>query len=177
MAKYSTQFKLDVIQQCLQGEAGIKAIASEHGLHHSMIKHWRNLYAAHGQAGLEKKSTRYPAERRLQVLEHMWANRLSYRQSAAVFNIRSPSCLPIWERCYHSGGIDALMPRQRGKPKKMPTSQPPQPQPHVDDASRSREELLAEVNFLRMENAYLKKLKALVQQQQEQRTTARKKRK
>ena len=58
----------------------------------------------------------------------------------------------------------------------MPTSQPPQPQPHVDDATRSREELLAEVNFLRMENAYLKKLKALVQQQ-EQQTTARKKRK
>jgi len=46
----------------------------------------------------------------------------------------------------------------------------------VDDATRSREELLAEVNFLRMENAYLKKLKALVQQQ-EQQTTARKKRK
>lgn len=176
MAKYSTQFKLAVIQQCLQDEVGIKAIASEHGLHHSMIKHWRNLYAAHEQTGLEKRSTHYPAERRLQVLEHMWANRLSYRQTAAVFNIRGPSCIPIWERNYHNGGIDALMPRKRGKPKKMSTSQPPHPQPHVDNAPRSREELLAEMNFLRRENAYLKKLNALVQQQ-EQRTTVRKKRK
>jgi transposase len=47
----------------------------------------------------------------------------------------------------------------------------------VDDETRTREELLAEVNFLRMENAYLKKLKALVQQQRERQTTARKKRK
>ena len=176
MAKYSTQFKLDVVQQCMRGEAGVQTIARQRGLDQAMVRHWLNLFNLHGQAGLSKKFTHYPAERRLQVLEHLWANQLSYRQTAAVFNIRNPSCIPAWERCYHSGGIDALRPRQRGRPTKMPTSQPPQPQPHVDDATRSREELLTEVNFLRMENAYLKKLKALVQQQ-EQQTTARKKRK
>jgi transposase len=37
----------------------------------------------------------------------------------------------------------------------------------VDDALRSREDLLAEVNQLRMENAYLKKLGALVQATQQ----------
>jgi transposase len=177
MSKYSAQFKLDVIQRCLQGDAGVRAVSSQYGLDNSMVRHWLNLYGAHGQAGLEKKFTHYPAERRLQVLEHMWAHKLSYRQTAAVFNIRSAACIPIWERCYHSGGIDALMPRQRGKPKQMPITQPPPPASHVDDETRSREELLAEVNFLRMENAYLKKLKALVQQQREQQTTARTKRK
>jgi len=177
MAKYSTQFKLTVVQQCLLGEVGVKAIARKHGLDHSTVRRWSDLYAAHGQAGLVKKFTHYPAERRLQILEHMWANELSYRQTAAVFNIRSAACIPVWERCYHSGGVDALKPRQRGKPKKMPDPQPLLPQPHVDDETRTREELLAEVNFLRMENAYLKKLKALVQQQREQQTTARKKRK
>ena len=35
-----------------------------------------------------------------------------------------------------------------------------------DDPNRSREELVAEVNHLRMENAYLKKLRALVLAQQ-----------
>jgi transposase len=34
------------------------------------------------------------------------------------------------------------------------------------DADRSREELIAELNELRMENAYLKKLDALVQARQ-----------
>jgi len=177
MAKYSMQFKLDVIQQCLRGEAGAKTTARQYGIHHSMVEHWLSLYNVHGQAGLEKKFTHYPVERRLQVLEHMWANKLSYRKTAAVFNIRGGKCISLWERCYHSGGIDALKPRQRGKPKNMPTPQSPQPVTHVDDETRSREELLAEVNFLRMENAYLKKLKALVQQQQEQQTTVQKKHK
>src|SRR5471032_798654 len=40
-----------------------------------------------------------------------------------------------------------------------------------------REQLIAEVNHLRMKVAYLKKLRALVQAQQQQRTNARKKRK
>jgi len=76
-----------------------------------------------------------------------------------------PGVLPKWERCYHSGGLDALAPRQLGRPKKMPELPPPKPKAPADDDTRTREELLAEVNHLRMENAYLKKLKALVQQQ------------
>jgi transposase len=40
------------------------------------------------------------------------------------------------------------------------------PTPSDDDEKRSREELLAELQHLRMENAYLKKLRALVQAQQ-----------
>jgi transposase len=39
----------------------------------------------------------------------------------------------------------------------------PKPDAPTDDDKRSREELLAEVNQLRMELAYLKKLEALVQ--------------
>ena len=104
----------------------------------------------------------------------MWVNELSFVQAATHFNIRSPGVIPTWERCYHSGGLDALTPRQRGRPKKMPEVPPPKPQAPADDDTRTREELLAEVNYLRMENAYLKKLKALVQQQP---TTAQKKRK
>ena len=38
--------------------------------------------------------------------------------------------------------------------------------PPPDDENRPRDELLAELNYLRMENAYLKKLQALVQAQQ-----------
>lgn len=55
-----------------------------------------------------------------------------------------------------------------------PDIKPPLP---PDGADHSREELVAEVNQLRMEVAYLKKLKALVQSQKQQRVTARKKRK
>jgi transposase len=45
----------------------------------------------------------------------------------------------------------------------MAASDTTKPDPVPDDDKRSREELLAEVNQLRMELAYLKKLEALVQ--------------
>jgi transposase len=58
-----------------------------------------------------------------------------------------------------------LMPRRRGRPPKMATSHPPQPQPSEDGApdERPREELLKEIEYLRAEVAYLKKLDALLQ--------------
>jgi transposase len=96
----------------------------------------------------------------------MWEDGLSYRQTAALFNIRNASCLSDWERRHKTGGIDALSPRRRGRPRSM--SEPPTPKEpdalHGDEA-KSREELLAELNHLRMENAFLKKLEALTQEQ------------
>ena len=112
------------------------------------------------------KRATFSASQKLEILQYMWVNQLSYMQAAAHFNIRSPGVIPGWERCYHSDGINALAPRQRGRPKKMPDLPPPKQKLPIDDDTRTREELLAEVNHLRMENAYLKKLKALVQQQQ-----------
>lgn len=40
------------------------------------------------------------------------------------------------------------------------------PETIPDDDKRSREDLVAELNHLRMENAYLKKLRALIQAKQ-----------
>lgn len=177
MTKYSEQFKLEVVQQYLSGTAGYKLVAELHGLSYSLLKKWVSLHRLHGVAGLAKKSSHYDAAFRLCVLQHMWDGELSYGQVAAVFNIRSPGSISQWERCYHSGGIDALIPRSRGKPNKMPSSHEPKPPLPPDGAERTRDELIAEVNHLRMEVAYLKKLQALVQAQQQQRATARKKRK
>ena len=47
----------------------------------------------------------------------------------------------------------------------MPKPPPSQPRTSPSDDTRNREELLAELGYLRMENAYLKKLKALTQAQ------------
>jgi transposase len=177
MTKYNEQFKRAVVQQYMSGTAGYKSVAQRHDLGHSTVRKWVAFHRRHGEAGLAKKFSHYSAAFRLSVLQHMWDNHLSYVQAAAEFNIRNAGSIGQWERSYHSGGIDALNPRVRGRPKKMPDSQPPKAQLPSDDESRTREELVAEVNHLRMEVAYLKKLRALVQAQQQLRTTARKKRK
>jgi len=177
MSKFSEEFKLRVVKQYLAGNAGYVVLARSYGIQKSHVSKWVAAYRQHGAAGVAKKFQHYNASYRLQVLHHMWDNGLSYAQTAAVFDIRSQGCLAAWERCYHEGGIEALSPRKRGKPPKMSNTQTPQPLLPGDDQNLTREELLAEINQLRMENAYLKKLDALIQSQQLQRSTVRKKRK
>ncbi len=138
MTKYTEQFKLAVVEHYSSGAAGYKTVAKQHGIDHKIVKRWVDLHRIHGAAGLAKKFNHYSAEFRLSVLQHMWNNQLSYGETATLFNIRSPGSLGIWERCYHSGGIDALSPRPRGKPKKMPDPKNTEPQLPTDDEKRTR---------------------------------------
>ncbi|MFC7651353.1 IS3 family transposase [Pseudoduganella danionis] len=161
MAKYTMQFKLEVVQRYQAEGIGFKSLGRLYGIDGAMVKRWIHLYQAHGESGLVKKFTGYGVEEKLAILQRMWDEEWSYTQTIAAFNIRSMASLRSWERCYHSGGIEALKPRARGRPKKMPESLPPDTQRSTDDETRTREELLAEVNHLRMEVAYLKKLPSL----------------
>jgi transposase len=165
MTKYDEQFKLNVVQQYLGGKGGIKSIAKRYGLAHAMVGRWIESFRAHGTDGLNKKFSHYSAGFKLSVLQHLWDNELSYGQAAVQFNIRNPSILSTWERSYRSGGLEALQPRPRGRPRKM-EAPPIKPETGPDDEKRSREDLVAELNHLRMENAYLKKLRALIQAKQ-----------
>ncbi len=168
MSKYSEAFKRRVVEYFRDGERSYKAVAAEFGIDHSAVRKWIALHAAHGLAGLTKKFSHYDADFKLSVLRRMWDDRLSRRQTAAIFNLRNAGCLSDWERRYERGGIDALASRRKGRPRSMPEPPPKTPGSTVsqDDDAKSREELLAELNHLRMENAYLKKLEALTKRPQ-----------
>ena len=167
MAKYSDEYKLTVVEQYLGGTDGLKTVGDQYGVKKGLLQEWIASYRVHGAVGLRKKYSHYSAEFKLSVLKHMWDNKLSCRETAAFFNLRGSSCLTTWERCYHSGGIEALEPRQRGRLRTMPDTGSKSP-PSPDEDKRSREDLLAELNHLRMENAYLKKVEALVRSKQAQ---------
>lgn len=164
MTKYDKQFKLKVVKQYLSGRTGIKALAHAHGLGHSMVRRWVSVYQQHDAAGLTKKFSHYSAQFKLSVLRRMWREELSYGKTAVIFDIRNPSSIGVWERQYHAGGADALASKPRGRPKKMTAPLPPKADtPRGPDQERTREELLEELEYLRAENAYLKKLDALIQ--------------
>ncbi len=167
MSKYTEEFKLSLVKRYFEGAEGYRAISQRQGIPETVLRRWIASYRVHGAEGLRKKFSHYNAKFKLSVLKHMWDNKLSYRETAALFNLRGSSCLTLWERCYHRGGIEALEPRQRGRPRIMPNtgSKPPS---SPDEDKRSREDLLAELNHLRMENAYLKKVEALVRSKQAQ---------
>lgn len=170
MSKYSSTFKQEVVSYHGDGKHSYREVGLHFGLDHSMVRRWVASHAAHGVAGLSRKHSHYDARFRLSVLERMWKDGLSRRQAAALFDIRSVGCLSVWERQYERGGLEALAPRRRGGSRSMvkpPVAPPPVTNTGGDgppsDEARSREELLAELAYLRMENAYLKKLEALTQ--------------
>jgi transposase len=88
---------------------------------------------------------------------------LSHRQAAALFNIRRFNIIGRWEQQYNQGGPDTLSWDSRGPHRKMTKNAQLQNGTQQADDARSRKELLDELRCLRMENTYLKKLRALVQ--------------
>lgn len=166
MTKYNEQFKQRIVDEYLAGGIGIESLAHRYRVGRSVVRRWVASYREHGSAGLRKKHVCYDAEFKLSVLQRMWPDELSYGQVSALFDIRGAGCVAGWERLYHEGGLDALSPRRRGRPRKMATSLPPQPTEPGTPDERSREELLKENEYLRAEVAYLKKLDALLAKKQ-----------
>lgn len=133
----------------------------------SSLRKWVAAYEVHGIDGIRRKSTiEYSQAFKLEVLQRMRVEALSYRHVAALFNIPRFDVIGAWENAYERDGPAGLASRRAGRSKQL--IKRPDSKPEItmqSDDKLSREELLAEVNSLRMENAYLKKLDALVQSQ------------
>ena len=173
--KYTKQFKQTVVQDYLSSHEGYRNVSRRHGMaNRSLLERWVAAYKIHGDAGLNPKRSRYDVDFKLSVLRHMWENRLSITETAAKFDIRRHSTVGDWERAYREGGVEALKPPPTTRVKKIviPTTKPAVP---AGEDKRSREELLAELDYLRMENAVLKKLEALVQARQKSATPKKRK--
>ena len=102
---------------------------------------------------------RYTGEFKQRVVETMQEEHLSYSEAARQFEVCNHHRVASWERIYLTEGPEGLYVERRGRgsagrPAKMP--------PKVE------EDLLAEVQRLRAENAYLKKLQALVHEEERQ---------
>ena len=96
---------------------------------------------------------RYTGEFKQMVVETMMKDKLSYRETAQQFEIPCHKRVAEWERIYLSEGAGGLYVDRRGRGSKGRPSKFPK---------EVEEDLLAEVQRLRAENAYLKKLQALV---------------
>lgn len=97
---------------------------------------------------------RYTPEFKIKVVETMRDEKLSYKETAGEFDIpQGDKTVANWERIYLEEGKEGLYIEHRGR---KSTGRPPKFKKEVE------EDLIAEVQRLRAENAYLKKLNALV---------------
>ena len=100
-----------------------------------------------------KPHNRYTPEFKKMVIETMRADHLGYLETAQRFDIPGHERIRQWERIYLEEGPEGFAIERRGR---KSTGQPRKLSSEVEA------DLIAENQRLRMENAYLKKLQALV---------------
>ncbi len=100
-----------------------------------------------------RPNKKYTGEFKQEVVETMWRDKLSHSEVERLYDLPRNRAAS-WERIYLEEGVEALYIERRGRANKGNVSKKLKPE--------VEEDLLAEVQRLRAENAYLKKLNALV---------------
>jgi transposase len=157
--KHDFEFRLRIVESVIRGRHTSRSISREVGISKSMVERWVSFYRHYGVDGLRPISNRYSAEFRLKVVKTIKDEPLSLFQASLRFKIPSVSTLWSWVRIYESEGPERLAKLQKGRPPIMPRK-PKKP-------LTREEQLLEELADLRAENAYLKKLQALIQSENE----------
>ena len=159
MSKYSKEFKLEVVEYCIKQHHGYNDAAKHFNIPSSTpILEWVRKYKERGPEGLlRNQKSSYDGQFKQNVVEYMHNNHLSATETAIKFNLGNHDVVGKWERIYYEEGPQALYKERRGRPREM-SSKPKKKK--LDN----EEDLIEEVQRLRMENEYLKKLNALVQE-------------
>ncbi|EBC1278396.1 IS3 family transposase [Salmonella enterica] len=159
MAKFTLEFKKEVSEKYLEDELSLKSVARMYDISPCTVRKWAYAYREHGIGVLTGKKGRYSADFKLMVVKEVVDDCFSVRETAVKHGIPAFGTVCTWLEKYRKHGEDAFT-RKNKKiipvPDKSVTPVPPLPA--LIDVERE------ELEQLRVENAYLKKLKALVQQ-------------
>lgn len=134
-------------------------LAEQFNVSSRQIRYWAQVFAIHGSKAFTGNERSPPAKYKFSVLQKMWTNNWSLGHTSAFFNLASPGILFKWNKDYANYGMSGLEPRKKGRVLKKPkikSSDKPAEQ-------MSDKELREELEYLRAENAVLKKLEALAQ--------------
>ena len=160
MSKISLEEKLKAVQRVQDGMSQSMS-AKIAGCSKNLVHQWCFLYEKQGIQGLSMKHRSYSGDFKCSVIKYMHENHLSCYETAAHFGIPSKTQVAKWERIYYEEGPQALYRDNRGRKSKMSSDKLRKKKPINKE---TEEDLIAEVQRLRMENEYLKKLNALVQE-------------
>ena len=119
----------------------------------------KSIYSLWGRRVNSKKTKEvYSVHFKLDVLHFMKRTGASYQETANSFGIREPSIIANWNRAFNKEGVEGLKSKSKGRPS---MSKQPKKKKPKDNGTMSKEQALERENeLLRLENAYLKKLKA-----------------
>ena len=129
------------------------------------IRIWAKVYDIYGESGLEHRIRHWTYEDKINAVQRVLDGE-SYCEVANSLGMSTKTQVMIWHRKYLELGWDGLKLCGRGRKRKMGNK------PIKPSKSKSQAEEIVELRerleYLEAENAYLKKLAALVQQRKAQ---------
>jgi len=158
MVKYDERFKQQVVDAYLAGEGGYSSIAKKFGVRSKTnVKKWVISFRKFGKDSLLRKKiqTTYPVQFKLDVLNYKIRTGESFDSVALKFGIHEPPLIANWMRSWQKEGVEGLS-KIRGRP--LMSNKPKQKK--SGNKLTKEQQLEKEIELLRAENAYLKKLRA-----------------
>ena len=169
MAKYSFEFKLQVVQDYMNNEGGYGYLAQKYELPSKcIVERWVKAYESFGENGLKRsrQNRKYSFEEKLSVVELYMTTEISYQELAIQMGMNNPTVIVKWVNDFRTAGPDALRPKKKGPKKTVKTTKKSskdiaKPISEVDTSAEHVREIEDELLRLRIENAYLKELRRL----------------
>ncbi len=165
MAKYSFEFKKQIVSEYLNGEGGYESLGRKYGVDFSIIRRWVRKYKRFGEESLmrSRQKQTYTFEFKLHVVELYLTSELSYQELALRVGMPDPPTITRWVNEYRAAGPDALKPKRKGRRQTVDTDKIIR---EIEESgSKDQKELLKQLQEenlkLRIENAYLKELRRL----------------
>ena len=160
MAKYSFEFKMEVVQAYLNAEGGYRYLASKYNIPAKRrIEEWVHAYREFGEEGLmrSRQNKKYTFQFKLSMVELYLSSEVSYQELALKEGINSPALIGKWVNAFQIAGPDALRPRMKGRKKTLDNIKKGVTDTSVEHVKELEDELLK----LKIENAFLKELRRL----------------
>lgn len=164
MTQLTVEEKIKAVQRYLNGTEGYRNLALQLGVEPKKFHYWIKKFEYHGEKAFKEGYTSYKTAFKLDVLNYMNDQGTSIRETAAIFNLSTPTVLLSWKKRMDLGGSDALELKKKGRPSMKKESSKRSKQVPVESSTKALE---ARIKQLEMENEYLKKLNALVQNKEE----------
>ena len=146
----------------LEDGYSINYICKMFGIGKGRLKSLWILYQQHGTSVLRRKPYTQPiGEIKQQIVLDVEKNHLTLVQASLKYGV-SATRLSVWLKMFREHGVDALLiTKKRGRPPGMG-----RPRKKTFEEMTELERLREEVEYLRTENALLKKVKALVEERE-----------
>ena len=167
--RYSFEFKKEVVMAYLNGEGSMQSLADRYGVKGSIqVSRWVMFYRKFGDAGLKHSRPKtYSYEYKLHVVQLYLTSNLSYNEIGLSEGIKESTLISRWVQTYRKYGAAGLRKKEVDKFMAKPDANS-----ETNESTKSKDERIKELEeqllMAQIENAFLKELRRLRLEEQNQ---------